>query len=440
MQPGETLTLDIEKPAAGGRMLARHQGRVVLVGGAIPGEKVTVRVERVSRAVVFADTLDVLSPSDDRRRTEVERGCGGCALAHVEYARQLRLKQEIVQDAFTRIARAPLPDVPPVVPSPEAGYRMRARLHWRAGRLGFFREGSHEICDAGPTRQLADATVSWMQRAAETLRSRGLDGIAAIEVAENIDGDQRAAHLELHGGTEPKAYLALADGLTGLSAQRSDRADVVVLQGQPFIEDALSLSGEEGRVPVRLRRNVRAFFQSNRFLVDSLARHVLERVPPGRAIDLYAGVGLFGLSLAATGFPQVVLVEGDPVGAADLDANALAFGDRVRVERRSVEAAVVTSRLTALARESTVIVDPPRTGLSKEVLVGLTGPRPPRIVYVSCDPATLARDTRGLIDAGYALVDLTLFDMFPNTAHVEGVAVFDQDRDDVGRQGMGGRR
>jgi 23S rRNA (uracil1939-C5)-methyltransferase len=314
------------------------------------------------------------------------------------------------------------------VPSPEAGYRMRARLHWRDGRIGFFREGSHEICDAAPTRQLADATLVWMRRATETLQTRGLDGVTAIDVAENIAGDQRAVHLELHGGTDAKPYQALADGLTGLSAQRADRADVLLLDGQPSLEDALSSSGEEGGVPLLLRRNVRAFFQSNRFLVRSLARHVIERVPAGGVIDLYAGVGLFGLSLAAAGFPQVVLVEGDPIGAADLDANAVVFGARVRVERRSVEAAISTSRLIALARESTVIVDPPRTGLSKEVLTGVAAPRPPRIVYVSCDPATLARDTRGLIDAGYELVDLTLFDMFPNTAHVEAVGVFVRDR------------
>jgi len=200
-----------------------------------------------------------------------------------------------------------------------------------------------------------------------------------------------------------------------------------VLAGRPSIADTLELSTPSATA-VTLGRDVRAFFQSNRFLVERLARHVVDLVPHGPVVDLYAGVGLFGLALAASGVDAVTLVEGDPVGGADLEANARPYAG-VRVERRSVESVVTSSRFGAIAADATVIVDPPRTGLSKEVLGALVRAAPPRLVYVSCDPATLARDCRGLSDNGYELAAMTLFDMFPNTAHVEAVAILRRRRE-----------
>ena len=154
-------------------------------------------------------------------------------------------------------------------------------------------------------------------------------------------------------------------------------------------------------------------------------RHVASLVPDAPIVDLYAGVGLFGLSLAAAGAPSVIVVEGDPVSGSDLKANAEPFADRVRVECRSVEQflALVRDRNEDLSG-ATMIVDPPRTGMTKEALAGVIGLRPARMVYVSCDVATFARDTRTLIDAGYELEGLTGVDLFPNTAHVESVALF----------------
>jgi tRNA/tmRNA/rRNA uracil-C5-methylase (TrmA/RlmC/RlmD family) len=146
-------------------------------------------------------------------------------------------------------------------------------------------------------------------------------------------------------------------------------------------------------------------------------------------VDLYAGVGLFGLSLAAAGTEDVTLVEGDPTSGADLKANAEPFEPRVRVDRRSVET-FLRSHVGRVPRsgpagtDATFVVDPPRTGLSKEALAGVVESQPARIIYVSCDIATLARDTRALFDAGYELGGLTGIDLFPNTAHVESVATF----------------
>ena len=118
LEPGARVTLDIEKPAAGGRMLARHHGQVVLVWGAIPGERVAARIERTGKGLAYAETVDVITPSADRRAVTADWRCGGNVLAHVSYARQLQLKGQIIQDAFGRIGRVPLPAVPDVVGSP----------------------------------------------------------------------------------------------------------------------------------------------------------------------------------------------------------------------------------------------------------------------------------------------------------------------------------
>lgn len=421
------LTLDIVKPAAGGRMLARHQGQVVLVWGAIPGERVEARVERAGKGVLYAETTRVLSPSPDRREAPGDWRCGGNVFAHVGYARQCALKGEIVRDAFARIGRIPLPAPPEVVGSPESGYRMRARLHAAGDRLGFYREATHDLCDPAATGQLLAGTVAWIRSAEAVLARARLTGLAAVEIAENIAADQRACHLELRADADPARFADLGDSLIGLSAQRSDQAEVVCLSGTPAITDALRVQDGAGSPVLRLRRDVRAFFQGNRFLLERLVQHVVGLVPQGPLTDLYAGVGLFGLSAAAAGRTGVTLVEGDSVSGADLQRNAEGFGERVRVERCSVESYLSSRRRAAAISEPsshTVIVDPPRTGISREALPALIRHTPARIVYVSCDVATLARDARILLDGGYELGAVTAFDLFPNTAHVETVVLF----------------
>jgi 23S rRNA (uracil1939-C5)-methyltransferase len=424
IQTGAILTLDVEKPAAGGRMLARHKGQVVLVWGAIPGERVTARVDRTTKSVAFASTLDVLTPSPDRRPAADPR-CGGNVLAHVVYERQRRLKGEIIRDAFTRIGRVPLEQDPDVIASPERGYRMRARLHAVNGRLGFYREESHELCDAAQTGQLLDSANAWIAEAQDRIRAAGPAGVTGVEIAENIAGDERACHLELRPGVNGAAYAALAGGLTGLTAQSADSPFAETLAGAPYVTDVIPL--RDGLPALRLTRHVRAFFQGNRYLIGTLVRHVTSLVPAGPIVDLYAGGGLFGLALAAAGADEVTLVEGDPVSGVDLQTNAEPFRDRARVERSSVEDFLAREEFLARRRGTgagTLIVDPPRTGLSREAAAGILALAPPRLVYVSCDVATLARDSRTLLDGGYVLGSVVGLDLFPNTAHVETVTVF----------------
>jgi 23S rRNA (uracil1939-C5)-methyltransferase len=430
--PGSEVVVDIDKPAAGGWMLARHEGRVVLVRGAIPGERVRARIDRVGRGVAYADTVDVLAPSPDRREAATDWRCGGNVFAHIAYERQRRLKSEIIQDAFSRIGRLPLSALPAVMASPERGYRMRARLHARGARLGFFREGTHELCDAGSTGQLLPETGAWITAVEAVLARDRLVGLGGLELAENVDGDQRACHLELHAGVDAVRFapLALAGSLTGLSAERADRPGIETLAGAAVVGDVLHVQPGDPATALRLRRDVRAFFQGNRYLLEPLVRHVVSLVPSGPVVDLYAGVGLFGLSLAAIGFESVTVVESDRVSGQSLRENAEPFGTHVRVEHRTVESFIRSyagsRRGESIAADpaATFVLDPPRTGLSRDALAGIVQAGPDRLVYISCDVATLARDARALLDAGYELEGLSGIDLFPNTAHVETVAVF----------------
>jgi len=423
----DELSLVIEKPAAGGRMLARHDGQIVFVSGAIPGERVRVRVEQVRSGIVFAVTTAVEEPSPDRRVPEADPACGGNVLAHVAYLRQLQLKAEILADAFTRIAKLRLDAPVPVRPSPERGYRMRARLHVRDGRLGFFREGTHDLCDAALTGQLLAATEQVLEALQGQLGDQGR-ALREVELSENVPGSERALLVELAPGARPADAQRLpglfdVGGVTGLVITRPEAPQFVAGRGHPYVSDVLDLAVEGRAASVRLRRHVAAFFQGNRFLLRPLVQTVVGVIPPGVLLDLYAGTGLFGVSFAALGRGHVIAVEGDRQAAEDLVANAAVLASEVSVVPRSVENYLSRSPGAGAA---TILVDPPRTGMSKDAAQMIVTARAPRVVYVSCDVATLARDVRRFVDAGYHLAHLEAFDLFPNTAHVESLAVLDR--------------
>lgn len=423
LTPGQVISLAIEKPAAGGRMIARANGLVVLVAGVIPGERALVRIERVAKGVAYGQAVGIEAPSPDRREAAGDPACGGCLYGHIAYLRQLQIKAQVVADAFLRIGRIPRTDPVPVAASPEEGYRMRARLHFRHGRIGFFREASHDLCDARTTRQLLPATGDALVRLESGLVSLGNAGDIEIEWSENVEASARVAHLEAARALEPGRLdgLAARVGLTGLTVSEpaltgSRRASLVA--GDPRVSDELSAGGPA----FTIRRHVLSFFQGNRYLLNGLAAHVAQQVSPGDdVVDLYAGAGLFSLAAAAGG-ARVTAVEGDAVSAEDLALNALSLDGGVDAVHESVE--TFTSRRRGTP--DLVIVDPPRTGLSKAALGGALALGAARLVYVSCDVATLARDARRLLDAGYALAQLQAFDLFPNTPHVEAVAIFER--------------
>jgi 23S rRNA (uracil1939-C5)-methyltransferase len=419
---GLEIELLVEKPAAGGRMIARHGGQVVFVAGAIPGERVKARVERVERQLAFATATGLIEASADRREPFSDPLCGGCLYSHIAYDRQLQIKAAVVEDAFTRLGRLPVPVPVMVKRSPERGYRMRARLRAAGDRIGFYREGSHVLCDARATHQMIEAGLDAAATAVSMLHGRGAR-VAVVEIAENLIGDGRVLRIEVANDLE-----APGEAVTGLAAIAGVSGVALVTPqgsfeaGVPLVQDDLASLSAGRATAGRLVRRPTSFFQANRFLLPELVIAVLDAVPAsGDVLDLYAGVGLFALSLAATGRTRVTAVEGDRSSGADLFSNASQFAEAVRVVASSVEEYLARR----LPQPATVIVDPPRTGMSRPALDRIASLKPQRVVYVSCDPPTMARDARRLVDAGYRLTSLRAFDLFPNTPHVESLGIFD---------------
>jgi tRNA/tmRNA/rRNA uracil-C5-methylase (TrmA/RlmC/RlmD family) len=477
--PDSVVELLIEKPAAGGRMIARHEGQVVLVSAAIPGERVQALVERVSQGVGYARTVDLVESSPDRRRGSRDWACGGNVYAHVAYPRQLVIKGQVIADALARIGKIRLEAPIPVTGSPEDGYRMRARFHVRGRMLGFFREGTHQLCDPAGTGQLLPDTNDLVRELAERVRGGSLQGVTEVELAENIPASERALHFELDRPVTPigLADVAKLPTLVGVSASfgAAGGRRTVTAGGTPCVLDRLVLQvGQAGlkacstaetavgevaaatrqrpeatageaavgktavqtavgqgfspaqvrEVELQLQHHAEAFFQGNRYLLAPLASRVVSLVPEGPVVDLYAGVGLFAASLAAAGWTSIAAVEGDRAAAADLRANASPFGPELTPIESAVE-----HYLTGhpVGQGTTIVIDPPRTGMSKEASAAVAAQAASRLIYVSCDVATFARDARRLVDAGYRLAHLEGFDLFPNTAHVETIGVYERE-------------
>src|SRR5262249_15510096 len=331
---GQQVELTIEKPASGGRMIARHLGQIVLVHGAIPGERVKAWIERAEKRMAYAVTREVVEASPDRRGGVEDPLCGGALYSHITYPRQLSIKSDVVRDAFARLARYPIEAPIAVAGSPEEAYRMRARFHVHGARAGFHRGSTAQSGEAGPTKQLGAGTMDAVRTLAAALHRERPEALTSIAVTENIAADERAAHLEIAPGAKVDAEIleraAQAAGLRGLSA-REHSTGRLVTTGAPGGGDPLSaVTG--GRVAVgTLRRHAESFFQGNRFLLPALVAAVAEAVPDaGEVLDLYAGVGLFSVPLAAMGHLEVTAVEGDRASRVHLRWNARAQEPRLK--------------------------------------------------------------------------------------------------------------
>lgn len=313
LSPGTVVDLTIERPAAGGRMIGRHEGLVVLVHAAIPGERVRAVVERTGQGMAYATTMDVLEASPDRRTAIRDWACGGNVYAHIAYPRQIELKAQLIADALGRIGKVSLDFPVPVTASPEEGYRMRARFHVRGRALGYFREGTHGLCDPASTRQLLPGTCDLVRALMAQLAEGALDGVTEVELSENVPATERALHLELGRPSTPRGMAAIAalGSVVGVSAsfgasgkgRAAPSRRTVIAGGAATVVDVLDLPGRGGvGVHVRLQHHARAFFQANRYLLARLAERVVSLVPDGPVVDLYAGVGLFSACLAASGW------------------------------------------------------------------------------------------------------------------------------------------
>jgi 23S rRNA (uracil1939-C5)-methyltransferase len=428
MRRGERIELLVEKPVYRGLGLARHEGQVVFVPGTVPGDRVLARVEQVGKGFVRARVEELREAGPGRREAPCAYAgrCGGCAYQGVAYATQLALKKDVLLDALRRGHVRWDGDLE-VRPSPETGWRTRAALHFEEGpgplKLGVREEGSHGVVDVERCLQLPDAMMEvalGLRRALEGpagLHARKVAGaLGDLDLAASTSGPGLAAALSVTGhagAAQPMAAVAReVPGLTGfgLLVPHGSGQRYVHVTGDPHLE--ADVLGE------RLRWHVHSFFQSNRFLAEPLARHVRDLVPAGAPVlDLYSGVGLFALPLARRGVP-VVAVEGSPSSAEDARVNAERSGLPVRLIEGDVR-----DVLPQVPGDpgGVVVLDPPRAGAGPEVVQLVVSRAPRAVIYVSCDPPTLARDLAVFQARGYAIDALSAWDLFPDTFHVETV-------------------
>jgi 23S rRNA (uracil1939-C5)-methyltransferase len=422
LRVGQSVEATIEKAVYRGRGLARVGGRVVFVPRAHHGDRVRGRVQKVHTGWAEASLEEVLSPAPERRASPCEYvpRCGGCVYQDLAYDSQLQAKESILRESLAR-AGAPWEGPIPRHPSPERGWRLRAALHIAADsrglRLGLRQEGTRRVVDLETCLQLSDGMNEALRelRAALVRRSKVRARLRGVDLLESPDGQVRVASLATT--LAPHEAPGLAEvarevpALAGLGVEVGRRG-LHWLSGSPHVE-ATVLS-----LPMRV--HVQSFFQANRFLYEPLARTVTDLLPgTGRALDLYAGVGLFTLPLAARDGGEVVAVERSHSAAEDARANARRNRlDGVRVVRRDVRDALAAVRPEPGER---VVIDPPRTGLEAGVVGLVAGRRPEAVVYVSCDPPTLGRDLARFAAHGFRPDAVQLFDLFPDTFHLETV-------------------
>jgi tRNA/tmRNA/rRNA uracil-C5-methylase (TrmA/RlmC/RlmD family) len=389
---GALIELEVGPPAHGGSCVARHIGQVVFVRHALPGERVRARVTEQSKHFARADAVDVLTASVHRVVPQCPAarpgGCGGCDWQHADAGYQREIKAAIVMEQLQRLAGITRTVVVEALPGDGFGWRTRVRFSVDgSGRAGFRRHRSHQV------EVIERCPIAHPLVEAAGVENARWDGVSEVEVAASVGSGER---------------------LVRTAAGRG--ATMRVREGGALSEAA---AGRSWRV------SPGGFWQVHPAAADVLTDAVMAGLRPrvgDRALDLYAGVGLFAGSLAvAVGADgHVIAVESSTVATRDAAQN-LADLPQAQMLRADVAAALRTPE--QFGAVDIVVLDPPRSGAGAAVVKGIAGLRPRSIAYVACDPAALARDLASFSQAGYVLDELRAFDMFPQTHHVECVAI-----------------
>jgi len=380
------LEVEIERILPGGMGLAHANGKTVFVSLAAPGDRVRVRVEREQGNVLFASIEEILAPSPLRIEPPCPYfgRCGGCDFQQLSYEAQLAAKAEIIRDCLHRIAR--LEDVPEIVVTPSPNqWRYRMRATWQIDQdlhtIGYYERGSRRVCDVADCAVLQPELQGQLEAVRATSADQFPPGLKHLDVVAGDDGVSFAP--------------AFAEFET--------------------LPLSLTVRGEVYQF------NAEAFFQINPSLLGPLIEFALSNVSGESALDLYSGVGLFTLPLASH-FNSVLAVEANPMAAR--------FARRNLQDAGLSNARVITATVTDWFRSAPttsadfILLDPPRTGAESAVIKGIIDLQPLAISYVSCDPATLARDLKKLLAGGYVIDAVLGFDLFPQTHHVETVVRF----------------
>ncbi len=417
------MEITIERILPGGLGLAHAEGKTVMVALAAPGDRLRVQIDRVKGNVSFASIEEILTPSPLRVEPPCPYfgRCGGCDFQQMNYQAQLEAKVEIIKDCLRRLARIEnIPDFQITAAPNPWHYRSRAQWQYDAVRqkLGYFESGSRSVCDVANCAVLAPQ----LENTLENLRARMQEGLLPDSARDfrAVVGDEGVSVTPRVRGPGSPA------GQPGCGAAVREGSELAV-ESEQVRDISRTIHGEAYRL------NAESFFQANDGLLPQLIDTAIGEASGETALDLYCGVGLFTLPLARR-FKHVVGVESDNAAASfarENSANAgLTNAEVVKSDvgvwledvRRSDFSKLSEESATALEDQiDFVLLDPPRTGAESRVITGVLGLKPQRISYVSCDPATLARDLKKLIAAGYNLASISAFDMFPQTHHVETV-------------------
>ncbi len=443
---GEELELTIDALAHGGNGVGRAEGFVVFVRGTVPGDRVRVRVDKAKRSFAEAGLTELLEPSPDR--IEPRAPHPGAPWQVLPYERQLEVKEEQVRDALTRLGDFDDPPVEAIVPAIDT-FRYRNNVEYSFGTsedgeltLGFHRAGRWDVIDDLREDVLASERVDEVRDAVRGwCRSHGLGAydretqegfLRNLVVREGRRTGQLQARLVTGKGAFAADELAAAvpadsvlwtqtDGVAETTRDGKTR----VLKGEgASLEERLDVGGET----LRFRISPDAFFQTNTEMAERLYSAAIELAGLSgreRVFDLYCGIGTIALALSLAA-REVVGVEVVERAVADAIANAKLNGvDNARFYAGDVR----TAMRPLLEEEGTadvVVVDPPRAGLSQKVVRRVLEAAAQRIVYVSCNPTTLAPNARQIADAGYELCAVRPVDMFPQTPHIESVALLER--------------
>ena len=395
--------LQIEKLVYGGDGLARSDGTAVFVPFVLPGEEVDVELSGKSSGILRGTDVSWTTRSDQRAEPPcpIFSQCGGCHYQHMPHEMECSSKAEILRETLRRIGGFEWEGEIPTTKAEPFGYRNRTQLHFsrsdRQTQLGFLAARSHRLVAAHDcainSPKLNEVHGVMREMAAE---SRFPNSLEAVEFF--TDEEQVQMNFPRRSGPLPQRFWARCADLLGIETA-----------GIPL---DYRCGGDVFRV------SGRSFFQVNRFLVEQLAERAVGQSEGRLAIDLYAGAGLLTIPLARR-FSDVIAVDSSPAAMRDLRSNARRAGVSMRAVHMDVDAFLEGSS----EQPDLIVADPPRTGLGRAVVQQIVRLAPAQLNLVSCDPATLGRDLKALRVAGYEVKDLKLIDLFPQTYHIETVAI-----------------
>ena len=433
--PNQNVLVQIEKPVYGGNFLARDEGKAIFVPLVLPGEQARVRTVEEKRGYATAEAEEVLAASPERIAAKCPHfgPCGGCQYQHAGYETQLRIKQAVLRETLGR-GGVTAPEEIGVLAGEPWAYRNRIRVAFDAhGGAGYRGRRSHAVVPISECPIAAPLLVRAAMEAAEVLQGF-TPPLRATEIALFCIADETALLATVFVAHAGK--VRFDDFAVELKSRIPELAgaELVIESGGNQGPRTIAQWGETALMYRAAGADYRvdhgAFFQVNRWLVDALVARVTAGLSGALAWDLFAGVGLFARKLAQS-FGRVVAVESAPAAAGALAANlqgtaglavhssTLGFlhrpgtGERPDLHPRDEDLSLGTPDL--------IVVDPPRTGLGADITARIAEISPSTLVYVSCDPATLARDLRALVTSGYRVESMTLADLFPQTFHLETV-------------------